>query len=245
MNSSNDPQDRARRTEPPVPTGTRRLSLPQRFVRRLLAGVLFVLPVLITLAVIYQVYLILNRWLIEPVAMLIIPSGIENAYWTSIEKYVTPPLSLIAVFAFLYLMGYLLHTRLHRGIQWVFERIPGVSTLYSAVSEVFQAMQGPHGLKKIDTVVLVPFPHEQSRMVGYLMGESRDATTGETLSCVYIPIGLFPPSGYTMVLRSEQVTPTDWNATVPWKLLLSGGLTLPETLPFHAPAPPPETTERA
>ena len=213
----------------------------QLVLRRVLSGVLFMLPAMLTLLVIYQIYLFLNRWIIAPVAMLIIPSGIENPYWTAVEKYVAAPLSLLAVFAFLYLMGYLFQTRLHRWVHWIFERIPGVSTLYKAINEVSQALQGPDGFKKIDTVVLVPFPSDQSRMVGYLMGESRDEATGEQLACVYVPLGIFPPSGYTLVMRADQITVTDWKATAPWKVLLSGGLTLPEVLPFHKPKIPDDT----
>ncbi len=65
------------------------------------------------------------------------------------------------------------------------------------------------------------------------MGESIDTATGKTLACVYVPIALFPPSGYTLMFPSEQVIRTGWEASAPWKLLLSGGLTLPTKVPFH------------
>ena len=88
-------------------------------------------------------------------------------------------------------------------------------------------------LDKADKVVLVPFPHTGARATGYLMGESVDEKTGRRLACVYIPIGLFPPSGYTLVFWYDDVTITNWDSAAPWKMIISGGLTLPGTVPFR------------
>ena len=206
------------------------------FLRRIVFGVLFAAPILLTLFVVYQIYLILNSWVIDPVASLIapliFPKGLEDKNWAAFEKYVTPPISLLTVLLIFYILGYAFQSRLSRWVDWGFSYIPGISVLYRAVRDASQAMQGPDGLKKIDTVVLVPFPHAGARAAGFLMGECQDANTGKRLACVYIPIGLFPPSGYTLIFPREDVTPTGWEATSPWKLLLSGGLTVPEKIPY-------------
>lgn len=204
----------------------------RRFVRRIIFGLLFVLPILLTVLVFYQIYVILNHWIIEPVALLLIPKSIEDARWTAVEKYVTPPITLAAILLMLYLLGYAFQTRLNSWIDWIFGSIPGVSILYRAIREASLAIHSPDGLKTIDSVVLVPFPHPGARATGYLMGECQDASTGRPLACVYIPIGLFPPSGYTLVVPREDITITNWEATSPWKLLLSGGLTVPAKVPF-------------
>lgn len=204
-------------------------------VRRIIFGILFVLPMLLTVFVVYQIYLILNAWIIEPVALLIVPQRIEAPYWTSIEKYVTPPISLLTVMLILYFLGYAFQSKLSRWVDWFFGYIPGVSMLYRAIRDASQAMQGPDGLKTIDTVVLVPFPHAGARATGFLMGESQDVQTGKPLVCVYVPIALFPPSGYTLLFAKDDVVHTGWEASSPWKLLLSGGLTVPSQVPFDRP----------
>jgi len=134
-----------------------------------------------------------------------------------------------------YILGYAFQSRLSRWVDWGFSYIPGISVLYRAVRDASQAMQGPDGLKKIDTVVLVPFPHAGARATGFLMGECLDIESGKPLACVYIPIGLFPPSGYTLIFPREDVINTGWEATSPWKLLLSGGLTISQRVPFNPP----------
>lgn len=208
-------------------------SLQKGIVRRMILGLLFVLPIVLTVAVVYQIYRLLNQWMIEPLAQFITPLGSENVYWKSVETYVTPLISLASVLLFLYLMGYVFQTRLNRWLDWIVDRIPGISILYRAIRDASSAVHGPQGIKSIDKVVLVPFPHAGARATGYLMGESEDETTGRKLACVYIPIALFPPSGYTLVYWRDDVTLTDWDSTSPWKMIISGGLTLPGKVPFR------------
>lgn len=211
---------------------TPKMSAIRSILRRIIFGILFVLPILLTVLVVYQIYLILNAWIIEPVASLIVPKGIEDPYWTSIEKYVTPPISLLTVLLLFYFLGYAFQSKLSRWVDWFFGNIPGISMLYRAIRDASQAAQGPDGFKTIDTVVLVPFPHPGARATGFLMGESKDRHTGKPLACVYIPIALFPPSGYTLLFPFDEVVKTGWEASSPWKLLLSGGLTIPSQVPF-------------
>ena len=215
-----------------------RVSGLRSFLRRIVFGVLFAAPILLTLFVVYQIYLILNSWVIDPVASLIapliFPKGLDDKNWMAFEKYVTPPVSLLTVLLIFYILGYAFQSRLSRWVDWGFSYIPGISVLYRAVRDASQAMQGPDGLKKIDTVVLVPFPHAGAKATGFLMGECQDVHSGKPLACVYIPIGLFPPSGYTLIFPREDVIATGWEATSPWKLLLSGGLTVPTKIPFEA-----------
>lgn len=210
------------------------LTTRQRMFRRFVGGVLFVLPAVITIAVVYQIFLIVHRWIIAPVTLFLIPANFEKDYLLG-WWFVTPFISLFAVLGILYLAGYLFQTRLRSWLNWLFSNVPGVSTIYIAIMDVLYAYQGPDGLKKIDKVVLVPFPHERARAAGYLMSRSQDIETGDELYCVYIPLGLFPPSGYTLIYRREDVIITDWAATDGWKILLSAGLTLPEKLPFRVP----------
>ena len=212
---------------------TERPSLVRRILRRTIFGVLFALPIMLTIFLVYQIYIVLDSWVIEPVASLILPKGIEDPYWKSIENFVTPPISLITVFLFFYFLGYAFQSRLSRWVDGLFGRIPGISMLYRAIRDASQAIQGPDGLKKIDTVVLVPFPHANARATGFLMGDCQDIETDEPLVCVYVPIALFPPSGYTLLFRREEIIFTEWEASSPWKLVLSGGLTIPTRIPFR------------
>ncbi len=115
---------------------------------------------------VYQIYLILNAWIIEPVASIIIPKVLDDPNWATIDRFIRPPVSLLTVLLLLYFLGYAFQSRLSRWVDWFFGYIPGISVVYRAIRDASQAMQGPDGLKTIDTVVLVPFPHLESRATG-------------------------------------------------------------------------------
>jgi uncharacterized membrane protein len=244
--SAATPAASATATGKPINLPARPISTLRSMLRRVMFGLLFVLPIVLTGLIVYYIYITLNDWLIKPVAMLIIPKETALPYWDRIQIYVTTPITLVAVLLLLYFMGYAFQTRLNHWVDWIFSHIPGVSIVYRAIRDASLAMQGPDGLKAIDTVVLVPFPHPGARATGFLMGESEDTETGRPLVCVYIPLALFPPSGYTLVFPREEVTFTKWEPTSPWKLLLSGGLTVPKKIPFPADrkVEPTEQVER-
>lgn len=205
----------------------------KHIIRRVFGGLLFLLPALLTLYLFYQIYFILNEWIFDPFARFVLPRGIESPYWTQLETVIIPILSLGSMFVLLYACGWLFQTRLEKVIDWVFGRIPGVSTIYQAIDDILTSLRGPDGIRSVDQVVLAPFPHSDARMAGYLMGISEDEASGEKLACVYIPIALVPPSGYTLIFPEKDVIYTDWEPKETWKLLLSGGLTLPDRVPYR------------
>lgn len=229
---------------PPSPGLDQRVS--RHFVRQVLGGVILILPLVITVWIVWQIYVLANQMVVDPLAAVLLPKS-----WLAVSEmqagdlgrmipwriyftvYVLKPVvTLSLVLGFLYFMGYVFQTRLRTWMDWFLTKIPGVSVVYSALRDVLLALQGENGLKSVDTVVLVPFPHSSARMAGYLMGNSQDAESGQEVSCVYVPICLFPPSGYTIMLPRDEVIVTDWEPKETWKLLLSGGLTVPPAVPY-------------
>ena len=196
-------------------------------VRTILAGVVLILPFVLILAILNYIYFLLTHYVIGPVAKYVLPAKFEDPFL----DYSAPVLSLLIVLSFLFLMGLLFRTRVRLFLDWIMTSIPGVSTLYSAIRDTSRALQGPPGIENVDTVVLVPFPQQNMRMAGYLMAETKDEQD-RPLVCVYVPLVLFPPSGYTVILPEEDIVYTQWEAKEVWKLLLSGGLTLPNQMPF-------------
>src|SRR5687768_10464366 len=93
----------------------RRSSILRSMFRRMIFGLLFILPILLTVLVVWEIYYLLNAWVITPVAWLILPddvaaraaaaeaakaaspevvlpkAGGSEAVWPAIKQYVTPP----------------------------------------------------------------------------------------------------------------------------------------------------------
>src|SRR6186997_2572834 len=96
------------------------ISTIRSILRRVMFGLLFVLPIVLTGLIVYYIYITLNDWLIKPVAILIIPRETGIAYWDQIQIYVTTPITLVAVLLLLYFMGYAFQTRLNHWVDWIF-----------------------------------------------------------------------------------------------------------------------------
>lgn len=197
-------------------------------VRTIFGGIVLVLPFAVMLAIVHYIFSLMNDYVVTPLAKLLLPKGFEDLF----IYYWGPFVSIIAGLVFLFFMGLLFRTRVRNFLDWAFGKVPGVNTIYSAISDTAKALTGPPGLANVNTVVLVPFPHNEARMAGYLMTKSKQPN-GRTLVAVYVPLVLFPPSGYTLVVPEEKIVYTDWPTKDVWKLLLSGGLTIPANIPFE------------
>ncbi|TWT57294.1 hypothetical protein KOR42_06530 [Thalassoglobus neptunius] len=192
----------------------------------ILGGIVIVFPFLAIAAIVHYLFTLLTTYLVQPFADLLLPEQYDRTLW-----YFGAPL-LSIVLAFLFLMGLVFRTRVRRSIDWAMHRVPGVTTIYAALQDTVEALRGPPGIENVDTVVLVPFPQKGMRMAGYLMTRNKQPDGNDLLS-VYIPIVLFPPSGYTVLVPESDVVFTDWPTKDVWKLLMSGGLTLPPEIPFE------------
>src|SRR6516162_11463246 len=66
---------------------------------RILGGLLFVLPILITLWVIYWIYSTLEKYVIDPLALFVLwkfrggQADVELPYW--FETYAAPPIAIV------------------------------------------------------------------------------------------------------------------------------------------------------
>lgn len=203
------------------------------FRSRLIGGLLLALPVLLTAYVIYQVYALANFYVLNYLAPLVAPqvdSVAELPPW--VRNIIVPLVSILTVVLVLYILGYIAQTRLSRFLDWVLERFPGVSSIYGVLKNVFASMKTQGGLKKVDRVVLVKVPTEQSRIAGYVTATLRDHATSEVILGVYIPVALFPPSGYTLMVPEREVVDTDWKVSNVLEIMLSGGSSLPTQVPY-------------
>jgi len=215
----------SRKTANPSSVGT---SITKWVLHTILGGLLLILPFLVIAGLVHYVYTLFNGYIVEPIALRVLPEDFEQTFLF----YLAPLISLAIVIGFLFLMGLLFRTRIRTLVQWTMGHVPGVSTIYSAIHDTTAALRGPPGLVNVDTVVLVPFPHPGARMAGYLMTRNHQPN-GSVLVSVYIPIVLFPPSGYTVIIPEKDIVFTDWPTKDVWKLLLTGGLTLPPEIPFE------------
>jgi uncharacterized membrane protein len=159
-------------------------------------------------------------------------SGAVNVDTNVLGDMLLSFLSLASLFAILFVAGMFAQSRLHRTFNWVMLNVPGVKTIYAAVSNVFNALSGSQGVRDFKRVVLVNFPHEGMKAPAFVTSECRDVETGGNILCVYIPTTPVPTSGYMLMVPEEDVVPLNWDIQETLQAIVSGGITVPRNVTY-------------
>lgn len=212
------------------------------FRSRVLSGLFLALPIVITFWIIYWIYRTLRLYLLDPTARFVqylkSTGTLSNLpeWW---DDYVSPIFALILVLLFLYILGLFVQSRLSRLIDWVMLRVPVVTTIYGAVRNLFSAVDRQrHQASQFKRVVLVEFPQPGMRSLGFVTNTLHDARTGRRIVCVCVLTGVMPPTGFTLFVPEESVTDLPWSMNQMIQAIVSGGITVPESIHYDRdPAP--------
>lgn len=210
---------------------------------RIIAGVFVVLPVFITFAVIGWLYNVLYHYALGPIATYLkntyVSPDAANAINASMNDkggyFLDAFFSMLAVaalLAILFIAGMFAQSRLHQVFDWVLLKVPGIKTIYSAVSNVFNSVSGSQGVKDFKRVVLVEFPHPGMKAPAFVTNECVDTATNKTILCIYVPTTPVPTSGYMLMVPEEDVVPLNWDLQETLQAIVSGGITVPDSVSF-------------
>jgi uncharacterized membrane protein len=211
-------------------------SFSQRVKGRILGGLLLVLPILITLWVFHWMYSNLEKKVIDPLALLVLwkvrkgQAGAELPYW--FETYAAPLIAILLVLVLLYFLGFLVHSRFRRAVDWVLLRVPVMSGVYDGVRNVFQSLERQRGSKRAQRVVLIQFPHPGMKAAAFVTATCRDIETQKTLLCVYVPQSPLPTNGHLLLVPEEETTELNWGSEQTLQTLISGGFTAPPEVSY-------------
>ncbi len=212
-------------------------SISQSIKGRMLGGLLLVLPILITAWLIHWFYSGLEKYVIDPIALLVLWQirGHENDTTLPVwfETYVAPVIAIVIALLLLYFLGFLVHSRLRRAIDWVLLRVPLVSGVYNGVRNVFQSLDRQRGQKCAQRVVLIQFPHAGMRAAAFVTATCRDVATQKTLLCVYVPQSPLPTNGHLLLVPEEEATELNWGSEQTLQTLISGGFTAPPEVNYY------------
>jgi uncharacterized membrane protein len=230
--------------DPAEPTGLHRVWINAR--GRILGGLFLVLPLVISLWVFYWLYSTLEKYVIDPLVLLVmrkvgaVRPDAELPVW--FETYAAPLIAIVIALALLYLLGFLVRSRLRSVLDALLLRVPIFSLVYNGVGRVFRVLEKQQGQKGTQRVVLIPFPHPGLRAAAFVTATCRDLQTGKTLLCVCVPTSPVPTVGYLLVVPEDEVTELNWTAEQTLQTILSAGLTAPEEIRYF-PAKPAGTGE--
>ena len=201
----------------------------------ILAGILTIGPLFVT----YLIFSFLLSALAKagmPVVQLL--AGILPRAWLN-QHWLQSALAVLLTLAMLYVLGRLTSVVIGRQAFNLFEaaleRLPFVAKVYTSVRQLLDSMMAKKETSQ--RVVLLDFPIQGQKSIGFLTRTMRDAATGEALAAVLLPNAINPTSAFLQVLPMARVTETNLTMEQAMSMLMTGGAVGPETIQYSGPHP--------
>jgi uncharacterized membrane protein len=184
--------------------------------RILLKGLLAILPIGLTLYLVYWLGVTTESLLSGPLKLLL-P-----------EAFYVPGMGLIAGFLVLLAVGLLVNAFVVRRMLDVGEslllRVPVVKTVYAALRDLANLVNSAGRKRELERVVMVRFG--PGRVIGFVTQEDASLPgigRDESLVAVYLPMS-YQIGGYTLYLPRERIEATDLSVEAAMRIVLTGGL---------------------
>src|ERR1039457_3462930 len=167
--------------------------MPFRVRRHLTAGLLVLVPLVLTAVVI--------RFLFNTI------DGFSQPLAERLGGRAIPGLGLGLTIAVIWLTGVLSTNLLGKKFLEVFgrllENLPLVKTIYTASKQLVEAVS-PGGRRAFQRVVLVEFPQKGTFALGFVTGNGIGSLETGTLS-IYVPTALNPTSGFLIFAKESDI----------------------------------------
>ncbi|MFO1089142.1 MAG: DUF502 domain-containing protein [Hyphomicrobiales bacterium] len=211
-----------------------------RIQRNILTGLLTVIPLAVTWYVFDFVLGLLARFG-SPVARWL--AELFNTGEGAMTQWLLDPwfqwtLAIFLTVFGLYLLGlaasFVIGQRLIGLVDSTLERMPVVKKVYGATRRLVEALsvkQEQNGQR----VVMIDFPVEGMKAVGFVTKTMRDRDTGEELFAVFVPTTPNPTSGYLEILPASRAIPMDFTFDEAMSFIITGGTAGPEEIAFSRP----------
>ncbi len=186
-------------------------------------GLLALIPIALAIFTINILYVFIDRQIMELV----------DAY----TGFHVPGLGLLIFIAVLYCAGIIASNvvgrRLFNLLESVTARIPLIKTAYQVGKQLSGTLALPE--KNIfKKAVLVDYFKPGAWVIGFVTGEMRDERTGKNLIKIFIPTVPNPTSGFLVIIEKELVQEMPWSVEEAMKMVISGGIIGPESIPAPA-----------
>ena len=179
--------------------------------RRILAGLIALMPIIATYWIIRLLFDFLNR-LAEPLLKLV---GIE-----------IPGLGIILTILFIFIIGLFVTNVLGRTIlKWseiVVARVPIVSTIYNSIKQITGAFSGS-AAKSFQRVILIEYPRKGLWTMAFVTNESKNKK-GDIFYHLFVPTTPNPTSGVFIIVPKKDAIHPDISVESGLRTIVSGGI---------------------
>jgi uncharacterized membrane protein len=195
----------------------------RRFVRvfgalgnRLLAGILFAIPLVVT------------YWVLSFGYGLV--TGLSDPWLQAFGVDFPGAGFLITILAFIalgFMAAHVIGRRVLDRFEGLILRIPVIGSIYSGAKQVLQTIQGMGTSQKPKRAVVVEYIMPGSYLFGYATGHFTEAGSGREMTTLFVPTAPNPTTGLIIAVPSDKVRDCDLTMEEGTKMLVSGGLITP------------------
>ena len=210
-----------------------------------ITGLVFLLPLVVTIAVLIFLVNLLTQPFIGVVSALLTKFQLVNNGFLfltpdQVLRYSSQLIILILLFFFTVLLGivtrwFFIHYLFRLGDR-LLHRIPLVNTVYKTTQDIIKTLfvSDKNTFKQ---VVMVPFPRKDIYVLGLLVRESPEAcsnASGEPLISVLVPTTPNPTTGFLLMIKKDDLIFIDMKPEEAIKYIVSCGVIVP-TSPSRKP----------
>lgn len=142
---------------------------------------------------------------------------------------------LIITFALIAIVGMLVRTLIGKRLIALWEnivgRIPFIRGIYGAAKQLTEALLVT-GEKSFSRVALLEYPRKGLYCIGFVTGQTRGEVAvkfeDKKMLNIFVPSTPNPTTGYYIVLPESDVIPLDISVEDAFRMIISGGLSIPE-----------------
>ena len=193
----------------------------RHILRRMMSGLFVLIPLIITLWVLYFVLGKLDSF---------VRSVSKTAQLDVLDQ---PFVGVVIALGVLYVIGAIVSNKSgRRAFDWqsaVLTRIPVVKSIYGVAKQAADALSTPMG-HQYSRVVLINWPRPGVLAMGFVTGHLHYTATDSTHLVVYIPTVPNPTSGNLAIVPESEIIETDMTIEDAMKIVFSGGIVLPDSL---------------
>ncbi len=212
----------------------------QTVTRNIVSGVLTIIPLMVTLWIVWWVVDLLvgaGRPVVRTMARAVRPDWPEIAALL-VNDWFQSGFALLITLAALYLLGWGTSAVLGRRLLALFHRLvatlPLASTIYRATHTLVESLRG-ESVPSGQAIVLIEFPMAGRHSIGIVTRLFPLTESGEQLAAVYVPTTPNPTSGFVQIISTSQLIWLDWSKNDAMAFIVSGGAMAPEHLPIDRP----------
>lgn len=212
--------------------------------RRMLTGLLLILPVYVTYFVVKFLFGFVGGTLSPVIRKVLQLYGVALPR-SSLDEFIITFLGLILTFISLYFIGIFAANFVGKAIIKYFENLltktPFVKNIYSSVKQIIHSVSLP-GKQAFKRVVLVDFPKEGTKSIGFVTGATK-YNNEKNFITVFIPTTPNPTTGFIIFTTEDDVLDANLTVEEAFKILFSGGVLTPDRLFAAAKTAPTNTSQ--